>query len=160
MLRKRRSLELANEKGQALVEFIMLVPLIMTFAWYLVHINLAINKSIVGQKHARSQLFLKMYNHRSGPIENDFGKTQRSHFYVGVSGTTTTDQPEAPTEKLGIGPKPKDNPDANNSEGEASLGSLRQSVRIRTVFGICTHRKVIRDTARLTDFCGSEPESK
>ena len=46
------------EKGQALIEFILLLPIILMFVWYLVHVSLAINKSIVGQKHARSQLFL------------------------------------------------------------------------------------------------------
>ncbi|RYZ94437.1 MAG: hypothetical protein EOP11_26355, partial [Proteobacteria bacterium] len=67
-----------GERGQALIEFIMLVPIIMTFVWYLVHVNLAINKSLVGQKAARSQLFLKMYNHRSGPVLSEFGNTVRS----------------------------------------------------------------------------------
>ena len=46
-----------NERGQAMVEFIILIPIVLMFVWYLVHVNLAINKGIVGQKHARSQLF-------------------------------------------------------------------------------------------------------
>ncbi len=148
------------ESGQALIEFIMLVPLLMAFLWYMVHINIAINKSIVAQKHARSQLFLKMFNHRSGPMQNDFGFTDRSHFYVGVSADVVqgTSTPVAPIESLGIGPNPKSNPDANDEPGEAQPGSLRQRVRVRSVFGICTHRKKLPDGSGPTDFCGAVPD--
>jgi hypothetical protein len=156
--RPRRNRKL-GERGQALIEFIMLVPLIMAFVWYLVHVNLAINKSIVGQKAARSQLFLKMYNHRSGPVLGEFGNVVRSMFYVGVAGNVTDDgSVKAPIETLGIGPNPKPMSQASDDPGEAPIGSFRQNVRIRTVFGICTHRKFLSDHTRLTDFCGSEPE--
>ena len=147
-----------RERGQALLEFIMIIPLIMTFLWYLVHVSLAINKSIVAQKHARSQLFLKLFNHRSGPITREFGFTERSHFYIGVSGELTKDgKPVAPVELLGIGPNPKKNPDANDDPGEPEANSMRQTVRVRSVFGICTHRKKLKDGINLTDFCGAEP---
>lgn len=142
-----------------MIEFIMLIPLLMAFIWYLVHVNIAINKSIVGQKHARSQLFLKLYNHRSGPVANEFGRSERSHFYVGVAadpvqgaGTVT-----APTEMLGIGISPKVNTAANDDPGDATPGTLRQRIRVRTAFGICTHRKKLKDGSGLTDFCGSVP---
>jgi hypothetical protein len=148
-----------NQRGQALIEFIMLVPIIMTFVWYLVHVNLAINKSLVGQKAARSQLFLKMYNHRSGPVLSEFGNTVRSSFYVGVAGKViSSGAVEAPIETMGIGPEPKPMALASNDPGEAPIGSMRQKIRIRTVFGICTHRKFLPDRTNLTDFCGSEPE--
>lgn len=147
------------ESGQALIEFIMLIPLLMAFVWYMVHVNVAINKSIVGQKSARSQLFLKLFNHRSGPIRNDFGNTDRSHFYVGVSSEVVQGaaRPVAPLEALGIGASPKKNPDANDEPGEAPPGVLRQRVRVRTVFGICTHRKQLPDGSGPTDFCGAIP---
>lgn len=148
------------EKGQALAEFIMIVPMIMAFVWYLIHVNVAINKSLVGQKHARSQLFLKLYNHRSGPVSEDFGNTDRSHFYIGVSGENMqgSSRPIAPVELMGIGANPKKNPDADDSAGEVSPGALRQTIRVRTVVGICTHRKTVADGSGPTDFCGSEPE--
>jgi hypothetical protein len=150
-----------EEDGQALIEFIMIIPLLMAFVWYIVHINLAINKSIVGQKHARSQLFVKLYNHRSGPVTDYFGNTDRSHFYIGVSGEVVrgSQQYPAPVEVLGLGPAPKKLPDLDDSNGEAAPGSLRQRVRIRTAFGICTHRKTVKDGSGPTDFCGSEPEN-
>lgn len=152
---------LGDERGQALAEFIMLIPLILALVWYLVHVSVAINKSIVGQKHARSQLFLKMYNHRSGPVQSEFGNTERSHFYMGISSNVqevgANNQPTAPTETLGLGANPKVRPDANDEPGEAGLGTLRQKVRIRTAFGICTHRKRLPDGSGLTDYCGSRP---
>lgn len=149
----------AGERGQALLEFILIIPLLLTFFWYLVHVGVAINKSIVGQKHARAQLFLKLYNHRSGPVVQEFGSTDRSHFYIGVSEelTKASAKPVAPVEILGIGPKPKMMKDVNDDPGEPEGNTLRQKVRVRTVFGICTHRKKNRDGVGLTDFCGAEP---
>lgn len=148
----------AREDGQALVEFIILLPVVLAFLWYLVHVNLAINKSIVGQQAARSQLFLKMFNHRSGPMLADFALTRRSMFYIGVSGQVVAAagsvQPIAPTEMLGIGPAPTLSPNADDDPGEAAPNSLRQRVRVRTVFGICTHRKMTPTGP--TDFCAIE----
>ena len=148
-----------REDGQALIEFIMLIPLLLTFLWYMIHVNVAINKSIVGQKHARSQLFLKMYNHRSGPVAAEFGNTERSHYYLGVSGEIMppSGEPTAPYEVLGMGMMPAKKEGINDEPDEAPGGSLRQRVRIRTVFGICTHRKKLPNGSGLTDFCGSVP---
>jgi hypothetical protein len=145
-----------NEDGQALIEFILLIPIVLMFVWYLVHINLAINKGIVGQKHARSQLFLKLFNHRSGPMLADFSQTARSHFYIGVSAKPMANNgsPEAPTEMLGVGPNPQKFKNVNDDPGEPAANSPRQRVRVRTVFGICTHRK--RTASGLSDFCATE----
>jgi hypothetical protein len=140
-----------------MIEFMMLIPLIMAFMWYIVHVNLAINKSIVGQKHARSQLFLKLYNHRSGPEASEFSRVPRSHFYLGVADDVfqqSSGRPKAPVQTMGIGPNPKPNSEANNDPGEPQPGQLRQQIRVRTVFGICTHRKR-RPDGRATDYCGS-----
>ncbi len=145
-----------GEGGQALIEFILLIPIIMMFVWYLVHVNLAINKSIVGQKHARSQLFLKLFNHRSGPMFSEFAQSRRSHFYIGVSDQVVSGptKPVAPTEMLGVGPSPKLQKGMNDDPGEPTANSPRQRVRVRTVFGICTHRKKTIDGG-LSDFCAT-----
>ncbi|HEY8278183.1 MAG TPA: hypothetical protein VIH99_01080 [Bdellovibrionota bacterium] len=145
-----------QESGQALVEFIILIPIVLMLVWYLIHVNLAINKSIVGQKHARSQLFLKMFNHRSGPMLAEFIQTRRSHFYIGVSSKVMANdgRPEAPTEMLGVGPTPRMFKDVNDEAGEPAANSPRQRVRVRTVFGICTHRK--KTPSGLSDYCATE----
>ncbi|MGZ3705434.1 MAG: TadE/TadG family type IV pilus assembly protein [Bdellovibrionota bacterium] len=150
-MKKRR-----KEGGQALVEFIILIPIVLMFVWYLVHINLAINKSLVGQKAARSQLFLKLFNHRSGPMLAEFIQTHRSHFYVGVSSKVMQNdgRPEAPTEILGVGMNPALFKNVNDDPGEPAGNSPRQRVRVRTIFGICTHRK--KTASGLSDFCATE----
>ncbi|MCO5143538.1 MAG: pilus assembly protein [Oligoflexia bacterium] len=157
MLNKK--LRSKKESGQAMIEFMMLIPILMAFIWYLVHVSSAINMSIVGQKHARSQLFLRLFNHRSGPMTEDFRNTKRSHYYIGVSSKVTTvsnELPEAPIETLGIGPTPKPMDIAVDDPGEAEGGTYRQKVRVRTVVGICTHRKLNPSGIGLTDYCGSE----
>lgn len=145
-----------KQRGQALIEFILLLPIVLMFVWYLVHISLAINKGIVGQKHARTQLFLKLFNHRSGPIFAEFAQTRRSHFYIGVSDEVVqgNSRPKAPTEMIGMGPNPKLKKGVNDEPGEPAANSPRQRVRIRTTFGICTHRK--QTPTGLSDFCATE----
>lgn len=153
MLKKIR-----KEEGQALVEFLMLIPIVMAFLWYLIHVSYAINKSIVGQKHARSQLFLKLFNHRAGPIQRDADSSDRAMFFIGVAGNVVQSQsvPMAPVETLGIGPVPKKMDTADDDPGEAKPNSMRQNIRVRTVFGICTQRKLNPSGNGITDFCGSE----
>lgn len=159
MLTTRKRRIARGEKGQALIEFIMLIPIVMSLMWYVIHVGVAINKSLVGQKAARSQLFLKLYNHRSGPVAKEFAFSDRSHFYIGVSGdlVKASSKPIAPVESFGIGATPKKKNDANDDPGEPEANSLRQRIRIRTVFGICTHRKKNKDGVGLTDFCGADP---
>lgn len=160
MLRDSKKAKLQEEGGQALVEFILLIPIVLAFMWYLVHVSTAINKSIVGQKHARSQLFLKMFNHRSGPLASDLSNTERSSFHIGVSKDVFVNgqSADAPFEMLGVGAQPPRNSRANDDPGEAPANSLRQRVRVRTVFGICTHRKKLPTGTGVTDYCGSTPE--
>lgn len=149
-----------GQGGQALIEFMMIIPIVMTLVWYLIHVSMAVNKSIVGQKAARSQLFLKLYNHRSGPVKSEMVNSERSHFYIGVSGALVKGggtKPVAPTEMMGIGATPKLVKDAYDDPGESPPNSLRQRIRVRTIFGICTHRKKNKDGVGLTDFCGTDP---
>ena len=151
-----------EQKGQALMEFLMLMPILLALLWYLVHVSAAINTSIVGQKHTRSQLFLKLYNHRAGPVANEFdpalGGPERAVFYIGVSKNPIkgTEKPDAPEVMLGMGMNPKKMDLANDDAGEAGADVFRQKVRVRTVFGICTSRKITPGTSSFTDFCGSE----
>lgn len=149
-----------RQSGQALIEFIMTVPLILLFIWYMVHVNTAINKSIVGQVSARSWLFVKLFNHSWGPETPDMERTSRSAFSMGVAKDVIPEndpgfQAEAPVERLGVGMNPKENAKADNEAGEPKPGTLRQDIRVRTAFGICTSRKTKRNSPDLTDFCGS-----
>ncbi len=150
-----------DQSGQAMIEFLLIMPVLLSFLWYMVHVNSAINKSEVGQVHARSQLFLKMFNHKAGPLKSEQDDTVRSSSYIGVAGTVIGTQATglfaAPIETLGVGANPKKLDFANDDVGEAKVGSFRQNIRIRTVVGICTERKVLKDgSGRVTDFCGDK----
>jgi hypothetical protein len=151
--------EKKQERGQAMIEFIMIMPLILTFLWYMVHVNSAINKSIVAQVDTRSWLFIKLFNHNNGPAFYPQAPS-RSSFVMGVSGEVMPEgepgfKVSAPTESLGLGVKPKDNKEANDDPGEPKGSSLRQKVRVRTAFGICTGRKQRKNSPLLTDMCGA-----
>lgn len=156
MLRPKRK---HKQRGQALIEFIMSVPLILIFIWYMVHVNVAINKSIVSQVSVRSWLFVKLFNHSWGPVQTDMDRTSRSSFTLGVAKDVVPevfdDSPDAPIERLGLGLSPRENSKADNSPGEPQGGNFRQDIRVRTAFGICTARKTKKNGQDLTDFCGS-----
>lgn len=167
MLKRRRR---KGERGQALVEFLLFIPVLMTLFWFMVQVNMAINTSLVGQKHARALLFTKMFNHRSGPGNSsahdldpndgslsDLGSVPRSAYFISVARTVvqgTGQTYEAPYVSLGMGVNPTPRTDADDSPGIAEAGTMRQKVRIRTSYGICTHRKFDPSTNRLTAFCG------
>lgn len=104
---------------------------------------------------------MKLFNHQAGPVASDYANTDRAHFYIGVSSDATgqTKQPKAPIEVLGVGQTPKKIKEAKDEPGEPEPGSIRQRIRVRTAFGICTHRKPIPgiEGAR-SDFCGTGAE--
>lgn len=155
---KKRS----KQSGQALIEFMLLIPILMTFLWYMMHVSVAINKSIVAQKHVRSHVFLRIMNHPRGPQhEPDMTSQDRSAYFIGVANevlpsTGTFDTQTAPVVKLGIGFKPKDKPGAVDDDGEPEPDTLRQRVRVRTAFGICTVQKKLKDGRGFTDYCAEE----
>lgn len=147
----------SKQSGQALVEFVVMFPVILVLIWYLVKVNMAINSSVVAQKAVRSQLFLKLLNHADGPVDNEYRNNprKRSVFYMGVAGQPVVDRAAnpAPVVELGVGIRPRPIPGARDDAGEIGSTQGRQNVRIRTIFGICTSRKPQADGS-LGDFCG------
>lgn len=159
MLKHRHIAKKNNQRGQAMVEFIIMFPIILGFIWYLLKVQLAINTSIVGQQNARSQVFLKVLNHRDYPVENEYKNYsgKRSAYWLGVAGnpvdpSSPTTQP-APVVNLGIGLKPTALPGSRDDVGEPDTSMMRQNVRIRTAFGICTSRKPFPN-GTYGDYCG------
>ncbi len=155
---RKRIKFIKNERGQALLEFILMLPMVLAFFWYTLKINVAINKSIVAQKHLRSQLFMKLLNHRDYPVIDEYQRnpSDRSAYFMGVFNEITTtigSFSPAPTVQLGIGTRPKTFPGSRDEPGEAEAGWLRQNVRIRSAYGICTSRKPFADNT-LGSFCG------
>lgn len=156
-----------RERGQALVELLMVMPLLIAILWYMLHVNSAINASIVQQKHVRSHLFIKLFNHPNGPVISEYmppSGPARAHYAMAVSANvlgggdagSATGSIRAPVKRIGIGLNPTLNPSANNDPGEPTGGVLRQEVRIRTAFGICTSKKPTTSGSKpFTDYCGS-----
>ncbi|NUM89488.1 MAG: hypothetical protein HUU37_09815 [Bdellovibrionales bacterium] len=156
-----------GERGQALIEFLMMMPLLIAILWYMLHVNSAINTSIVQQKHVRSHLFIKLFNHANGPVKREYlppDGPARAHYAMAVSANvlpgaesgSSTGSIRAPVRRMGVGLNPSVNPSANNDPGEPTGGVLRQDVRIRTAFGICTSKKPTTGASRpFTDYCGS-----
>jgi hypothetical protein len=147
-----------TQSGQALLEFIIMFPIILALLWYLLKVQIAINTSIVGQKHARSHIFLKVLNHRDYPIDKEYRENPgtRSVFWLGVAGRAieeNTVNSSAPVVDLGVGLNPRPLPGARDDPGEAELDMPRQRVRIRTAFGLCTSRKPNSDGS-LGEYCG------
>lgn len=150
-----------------MVEFLLMIPLFLGLTWYLLQVNMAINKSIVGQKHARSQLFLKMLNHRDGPeaVDYDLHPSRRAVFWMGVAEEPTSGEvggstSSAPTVQLGVGLNSADRkpyPGNQDEPGEPDRNDLRQRVRIRTAVGLCTSRKRSADGSQLSPFCAERP---
>ena len=158
-MKQRKYKKNAKQSGQAMVEFIIMFPIVLSFIWYLLKVQLAINTSIVAQQSARSQVFLKLLNHRDYPVEYEYKNLsgKRSAYWLGVAGrvvdpSNPTAQP-SPVVNLGIGLTPKALPGARDDVGEADSSMLRQNVRIRTAFGLCTSRKPFPD-GTLHDYCG------
>lgn len=147
-----------KDSGQALIEFIIMLPAVLAIFWYLLKVNMAINTSIVHQKHVRSQTFLKMLNHPNGPVIGEYEENPgiRSVFFMGVSSTKvgpSGSENRAPTVAMGVGFRPRPIPGANDDVGEVEVNQLRQNIRVRTSFGICTSRKPQKDGS-LGSFCG------
>lgn len=141
-----------------MVEFVIMFPVILVMLWYLIKVQSAITVSLVGQKAARSQVFLKMLNHRDFPLLVEYQQHpgRRSVFWLGVGGqplTETARNSPAPVVDLGVGLKPRELPGARDDAGEIDPSMLRQKVRVRTAFGVCTSRKPGAD-GTLGDFCG------
>ena len=147
-----------KESGQALIEFIIMLPAVLAIFWYLLKVNMAINTSIVNQKHVRSQTFLKMLNHPNGPVLGEYKENPgtRSVFFMGVSSIKVEGGDEhnpAPMVPMGVGFEPRKLPEASDEAGEVETSELRQNIRVRTSFGICTARKPQKDGS-LGSFCG------
>ena len=147
-----------RQSGQALLEFIIMFPMIIALLWYLLKVQIAINTSIVGQKHARSHIFLKVLNHRDYPIDKEYRENpgSRSVFWLGVAGRSISEDTinsPAPIVDLGVGLNPVQLPGSRDDPGEAEADMPRQRVRIRTAFGLCTSRKPNADGS-LGEYCG------
>jgi len=128
-----------KQRGQSLIEFAFLLPIIMTMLIIMVGVENAVTSAIVNNKYARSQLHYLLFNSRYYP-EVQFatpsqGDTLFGRWWVGVDQKVRSDEnrdvnPSAPTIKIGKGRPPAGDETAGDTE-------TRQNVRIRIYSFIC-----------------------
>jgi hypothetical protein len=135
-----------DERGQSLLEFLLMFPMLLALVVVLVRVNTAIQISIVNQQYARAQALFIAYNSPQFPRLDsrmaNLVKKEYSQMIIGVS------ENAPPSREDGGG---KYNPKAASqnvarrkvAEGEDAEGDLRALVRIRDTVTICTQSNFV-----------------
>ena len=141
--------QLKNDtSGQAMVEFLLLLPAVVILIVVMVRVNTAIQVSIVNQQYARAQALWLAFNSSVYPelrhrVKNfQSGNKMSNQMVIGVSQNSFPEegdevyQPEATIQnvsrlKTGGSDDPQTEPDA------------RSKVRIRTTVSLCTQPNVV-----------------
>ena len=140
-------LESNHERGQSMLEFLIVLPLMMGLVVLMIRVNTTIQMSIVNQQYVRAQTLALTYNSPVYPrLEQRFINTEPSNEMVmGMSFKQITDgtdfvegnkQADAPiglVAKKGGGDDPQSEPDQ------------RSKVRVRTSTTLCTQINTLRD---------------
>ncbi len=128
-----------------MVEFVLLMPLLLGLAILMIHVNTAIQISIVDQNYSRAQALFLTYNSPFYP-EKSKQQTlmtfQMNQILVGVSGNLDSSgdssySPEATVQNVARSPS---NPRALQASNEAQSEpkASRANVRIRNTVTLCT----------------------
>jgi hypothetical protein len=125
-----------NEKGQAVVEFILFLPFLLVMYALTVSIGNAINGSINQQKLVRGYLYAKILNNSTipKPESNDTAYRnwrQFGMYFIGYNLRRDGNVPVAACYRL-KSPLPSD-----EDECERYSGNSTQWIRVQTVYGIC-----------------------
>ena len=136
-LKSRNKRSLRRQRGQSLLEFALLLPIMGGMVLLLVQINMAINVSIVSQKYTRNHLYHLFFNHRYYPELNQAKSINggiAGRFWIGMDDRVEPDggkevNPHPIKVKIGTRKAGKDD------DPEAKI---RQNVRIRVTSFTCT----------------------
>ena len=130
--------KLENEKGQAIIEFLLFVPFVLMMYSLVVSIGNAINGSINQQKAVRGYLYYRVQNDSTVPKRHPTqnvheGWTRFGMYFIGWKEKFDGNTPVATCYKfkLPTGTEASDNCDATYS------GKTSQFVRLQTVYGLC-----------------------
>lgn len=142
------------DSGQAMVEFLLMLPAIVILIVVMTRVNMAIQTSIVNQQYARAQALWLAFNSPVFPelrhrVKNfQTGNKLSNQMIIGVSQNSFPEegddvyQPEAAVQNVSRGKligsdDPQVEPDA------------RSKVRIRTTVSLCTQPNISADGALL-----------
>ncbi len=133
-------MEVKNEKGQALVELILFLPLMFTVYALVSGFANAIYGSINQQKFARNYFYYRVQNNSTTPKRPDdtVNWTQYGMYYVGWREKVVGEEPVQPCYRislpiLGANSETCDSNYTSTGSGEAST----QFMRVGTVYGFC-----------------------
>lgn len=130
-----------NQKGQALIELIIFLPLMFMFYSMISGFANAINGSINQQKVARGYFYYRLQGNSTAPkpLGGDYSSMSTfGMFYIGwkdkfLTGNDDAGKPIAPCYKLSIPLAPGT---TDNCETKYSTPST-MFIRVQTVYGIC-----------------------
>ncbi len=129
-----------NQRGQALVEFIVFLPFMLMMYTVVVSLGDAIHGSINQQKAARAYLYFRLQNNSqiSKPQQNASGNTANSlqfigHNFIGWSDYLEGEEPVHPCYKLNLPFAPA----ADDTCEEPYDSVTTQFIRVGTVYGLC-----------------------
>lgn len=152
-----------KKKGQSLLEFALLLPIIVLMIHILVQTEAAISTAIVNQKYTRNTLQYLMFNHRNFMEWGNFLNLSRGgymrRFWVAVDNKTRFGQenadnvqPEAPTRAIGINSREYSAQASDDPGVEFGQGlSARYKVRIRATSFTCVPPVAVKNTDLLTE---------
>lgn len=147
-----------DEKGQSIIEFIFMMPVLVGLFVLMYRFNSAIQISIVNQRYMRSHMLGINFNSPVYPqrslISASFANTgaKTNQFVMGVSedtwfaddGETVEKHSPQVMKQLIARSKNKMGPDPENEEPER-----RGNVRIRSTIAMCTQSNVVGGTGKL-----------
>lgn len=137
-----------NDKGQSVIEFLLLLPLLVGLVSLLIKVNTAIQVSIVNQQYARAHIHWLAFNSAFFPQiahrKVNFIPKGYNRMVIGVSDNkaasaeTETYEPEATTQLVvRSGKAPKKDGSSKEELNE------RARVRVRNTISLCTQSNVI-----------------
>jgi hypothetical protein len=125
-----------SEQGQALIEFIIFLPLMLIMYVTLVSLGNAINGSINQQKITRGYFYARVLNNSTIPKPSDRDQSYKNWsqfgmFFIGYAERKEGNTPVAACYKLEL-PTP-----SGESSCDKYSGTSTTYVRVETAFGIC-----------------------
>lgn len=130
------------DSGQSLVEFIFMLPFIITMIVYMTQLNGAINMSINYQQFVRSHLFHLMFNSRNYPEIQYSNNFHGNRLYLGVNKDVITEGSELTpkTPRVKVGSK---TPSGDETVDIYPSVTKRQHIQVRVIMGICTPNNIV-----------------
>ncbi|MEK6705152.1 MAG: TadE family protein [Bdellovibrionota bacterium] len=141
-----------DERGQSIIEFVLMLPVLLIFTYALVKVNTLIQMSIVNQQYVRAKTLSLAYNSSVYPYLNlrrqELDEKNYNQMLVGMSDQAISveegrEQPDAPVYNIAR----KGHEGSNEPKAEPRQ---RTAIRVRTTVSLCTQQNVARNGSSLS----------